>query len=178
MDPSRILESFVRHLRTQPQVLESYAKRLQWTRLASAALVATGQDLFGKHLDVAAIGRRSSKNRSEHLSLDVTVYEKDSGQIRFIAEHEMSSSPDAIKYQAWKLLHVVADVRVHVSYCGGMSRRPALTRAKIIEEIRLVAGRLARGPIVSIIGDLHANPDNLQDLQSVFEVCAIGSYPQ
>jgi len=93
-----------------------------WTFEMTRALASAANDLLPDKR-IAAKGVGDSYGRHEYLTLDVTTYDDTSWKWpAIIVEHENSPSAEKLRYCAWKLLSVRADMRVLVAYVDSTRR--------------------------------------------------------
>jgi hypothetical protein len=164
-----VFSEFVRRVQAQPGAWRAYPrKKSDWTPVALTALVDTGHELYPNAGDHAARGHLSSHYRSEHLALDVTIYESHLGLLRFAAEHENEAKIDVLRYQCWKLLCTHADTRVLVGYWRARGRSGCKSVENVAEALKELVSRHQRGSITLILGDYDRTPSSNAELIGAF----------
>ena len=174
-----IRDLFVKQLKMTENAARFYwGRETDWTKIATDALVRVGDDIFRKErpgvaIEKAAKRNRSKPGRSEHLTIDVVVYEEGFGQIHFAAEHENKFDLLHLKYCAWKLLHVKSEYRVLVAYCNGRTKG-FISPDDMADELRTLMNNKLRGRELTLVAGNRmrlgrGKPKVQVDFDTIFE---------
>ena len=113
--------AFISALKDRCDATDSWSNpaNKQWTELATDVIVAALHQCMVDLPDreVAALRHEDFYEQQEYLGIDVVGYDNDSwGPFLWAVEHENYTTPDKVRYCAWKLLNLRAAGKVLVTY--------------------------------------------------------------
>lgn len=134
-----------------------------WTKELTKVVVSTCEEMDWR---ASAKGHRLELLPvigSEYLSMDVMAFPEGKKRWRFpsaVIELENSQSDDRVAYSLWKVLAVIADLRIVFCYRRSSSKGSALIRAlreEVIEAMGLVGRMKLEGETLIVIGSYDSS---------------------
>lgn len=142
-----------------------------WTEYASKVFANALQHEF--RLEACCKGKPDIDKRSEYLGLDVCGYEKDAWGPLIVAI-EIENYYSRIQYSAWKLLSVIADIRLLLCYYNSKSINDTICHSKddVNQAIMEVAASHPTRRLHVLCADAseYINEDNSSDFFEDFAI--------